>query len=224
MMTGGLMTLDISPLLTRWQFLSAALWITVYISLLSLLFGFFIGVVVGALRTYGGRFADAVLGFYVDSMRAIPLLVVLVWTYFAFPLIAGTSLSSITAGVIALSVHLGAYMAETIRAGLTSVRKGQMQVALAIGMSRVEAIRKIILPQALIRMLPSLCTFAIKDSAIASVIAVPELMRQSQIVAGQTYQYVVIYTALMIVYFLLCYPVARGVDRLYRRVAHLGSS
>jgi polar amino acid transport system permease protein len=160
-------------------------------------------------------------------MRAIPLLVVLVWTYFAFPLIAGTSLSSITAGVIALSVHLGAYMAETIRAGLTSVRKGQMQVALAIGMSRVEAIRKIILPQALIRMLPSLgslCTFAIKDSAIASVIAVPELMRQSQIVAGQTYQYVVIYTALMIVYFLLCYPVARGVDRLYRRVAHLGSS
>jgi polar amino acid transport system permease protein len=221
------MTLDISPLLTRWQFLSAALWITVYISLLSLLFGFVIGVVVGAVRTYGGRFADAVLGFYVDSMRAIPLLVVLVWTFFAFPLIAGTSLSSVTAGVIALSIHLGAYMAETIRAGLTSVRKGQMQAALAVGMSRIEAIRKIILPQALIRMLPSLgslCTFAIKDSAIASVIAVPELMRQSQIVAGQTYQYVVIYTALMIVYFLLCYPLARGVDRLYRRVAHLGSS
>ena len=221
------MTLDISPLLTRWQFLSAALWITVYISLLSLLFGFVIGVVVGALRTYGGRFADAVLGFYVDSMRAIPLLVVLVWTYFAFPLIAGTSLSSTTAGVIALSVHLGAYMAETIRAGLTSVRKGQMQAARALGMSHLEAIRKIILPQALIRMLPSLGslgTFAIKDSAIASVIAVPELMRQSQIVAGQTYQYVVIYTALMIVYFLLCYPLARGVDRLYHRVAHLGSS
>jgi polar amino acid transport system permease protein len=76
-------------------------------------------------------------------------------------------------------------------------------------------------------MLPSLGslgTFAIKDSAIASVIAVPELMRQSQIVAGQTYQYVVIYTALMIVYFLLCYPLARSVDRLYGRVAHLGSS
>jgi polar amino acid transport system permease protein len=221
------MTLDISPLLTRWQFLSAALWITVYISLLSLLFGFIIGVVVGALRTYGGRFADAVLGFYVDSMRAIPLLVVLVWTFFGFPLIAGTSLSSTTAGIIALSVHLGAYMAETIRAGLTSVRKGQMQAALALGMSRLEAIHKIILPQSLIRMLPSLGslgTFAIKDSAIASVIAVPELMRQSQIVAGQTYQYVVIYTALMIVYFLLCYPLARGVDRLYRRVAHLGSS
>jgi polar amino acid transport system permease protein len=221
------MNIDISPLLTRWQFLSAALWVTVYISLLSLAFGFTIGVIVGALRTYGGRFADAVLGFYVDSMRSIPLLVVLVWTFFAFPLIIGASLSSVMAGIIALSVHLGAYMAETIRAGLTSVRRGQMQAALAVGMSRVEAIRKIILPQALIRMLPSLgslCTFAIKDSAIASVIAVPELMRQSQIVAGQTYQYVTIYTALMAAYFLLCFPLARGVDRLYRRVAHLGSS
>jgi len=221
------MTLDFSPLVTRWQFLLNAFWVTVYISLLSMAFGFVIGVVVGALRTYGGRGIDRVLGFYVDSMRSLPQLVVLVWTFFAFPLIAGFSLSSITAGVVALSAHLGAYMAETVRAGLTSVRKGQMQAALALGMSRFDAIRKIILPQALIRMLPSLgslCTFAIKDSAIASVIAVPELLRQSQIVTGQTYRYAMIYTTLMIVYFLLCYPVARGVDRLYCRVAHLGSS
>lgn len=221
------MDIDLSPLLTRWQFLGSALLVTAYISLLSMAFGFVIGVLVGGLRTYGGRAVDAVLGFYVDSMRAIPLLVILVWTFFAFPMVAGFSLGAVWSGVVALSLHLGAYMAETIRAGLTSVRKGQMQAALALGMSRFDAVGKIILPQALVRMLPSLgslCTFAIKDSAIASVIAVPELMRQSQIVAGQTYQYVTIYTALMIVFFLLCYPVARGVDRLYRRVAHLGSS
>ena len=87
--------------------------------------------------------------------------------------------------------------------------------------------RTIILPQALIRMLPalgSLLVIAIKDSAIASVIAVPELLRQTQIVAGKTFRPFEIYTCAMLVYFLLCYPVARGVDRLYRRVAHLGSS
>ena len=221
------MDIDLSPLLTRWQFLGSALLVTAYISLLSMAFGFVIGVLVGGLRTYGGRAVDAVLGFYVDSMRAIPLLVILVWTFFAFPMVAGFSLGAVWSGVVALSLHLGAYMAETIRAGLTSVRKGQMQAALALGMSRFDAVGKIILPQALVRMLPSLgslCTFAIKDSAIASVIAVPELMRQSQIVAGQTYQYVTIYTALMIVFFLLCYPVARCVDRLHRRLAHLGSS
>jgi polar amino acid transport system permease protein len=221
------MTIDLAPLLLRWQFLASAVVITIELSALSMLLGLAIGIFVGTLRTYGGRLIDSALGFYVDSMRSIPLLVVLVWTVFASPLLVGHSLGTMTAGVLGLGIHLGAYVAETIRAGLTSVRRGQMQAALALGMSRLEAIRKIILPQAIVRMLPSLgslLTFAIKDSAVASVIAVPELMRQSQIVAGQTYHFKEVYTAAMIVYFLLCYPVARGVDRVYRRVAHLGSS
>lgn len=221
------MTLDFSPLIDSWQFLARALWMTLLISVLSVIVGFVIGVVVGALRTYGGRCLNAILGFYVDSMRAIPILVVLVWTYFAFPLLIGFSLNALTAGVLALGLHLGAYVAETIRAGLTSVRRGQMQAALALGMTEMQAIRTIILPQALIRMLPplgSLFVIAIKDSAIASVIAVPELLRQSQIVAGQTFRPFEIYTAAMLVYFLLCYPVARGVDRIYRRLQHLGAS
>ena len=76
-------------------------------------------------------------------------------------------------------------------------------------------------------MLPnlgSLLVISIKDSAIASVVAVPELMRQSQILAGRTYRPFEIYTAAMLAYFCLCYPVARGVDAVYRRVAHLGAS
>jgi polar amino acid transport system permease protein len=197
------MDIELAPLLLRWQFLSSAILITIELSVLSMVVGLAIGTVVGTLRTYGSRLTDS------------------------FPLVIGHSIGTMTAGVIGLGVHLGAYVAETIRAGLTSVRKGQMQAALALGMSRFEAIRKIILPQAIVRMLPSLgslLTFAIKDSAVASVIAVPELMRQSQIVAGQTYHFKEIYTAAMIVYFLLCYPVAHGVDRVYRRVAHLGSS
>ena len=75
-----------------------------------------------------GALVDSVLGFYVDTMRSIPLLVVLVWTYFAFPLLVG-ALAQLhrRAGIVGLGVHLGAYMAETIRAGLTSVRRGQMR-------------------------------------------------------------------------------------------------
>ena len=106
-------------------------------------------------------------------------------------------------------------MSETIRAGLTSVRRNQMQAALALGMSRFQAIKTIVLPQAIIRMLPalgSLFVIAIKDSAIASVIAVPELLRQTQIVAGKTFRPFELYTAAMLAYFILCYPVARGVS------------
>jgi len=221
------MLTDFSWLFDRWPFLLHALWTTLYVSTLSLLLGFAIGILVGGLRSYGGRVLDLVLGFYVDSVRAIPPLALLVWTFFAFPILIGHSLGSITAGVLALGVHLGAYMAETIRAGLTSVRPGQMRAALALGMTKFAAVRTIILPQALIRMLPplgSLFVIAVKDSAIASAIAVPELMRQSQVVAGQTYSGPIIFTTAMVVYFLINYPIARGIDRLYRRVAHLGAS
>jgi polar amino acid transport system permease protein len=102
-----------------------------------------------------------------------------------------------------------------------------MRAALALGMSRFQAIRTIILPQALIRMLPplgSLIVIAVKDSAIASVIAVPELLRQSQVLAGKTFRPFEIYTAAMLVYFLICYPTARIVDNIYRRLAPLGAS
>ena len=221
------MTVDLSPIVGAWPFLARALGVTVFVSLASMLLGFALGLFVGAGRVYGGRALDLILGFYVDTMRAVPVLVVLVWTYFSFPLLIGRSLSAVTAGVVALSLHLAAYVAEVIRAGLTSVRPGQMRAALALGMSPAQAVRSIILPQALIRMLPalgSLLVIAIKDSAIASVIAVPELMRQSQILAGQTFRPFEIYTCAMLLYFALCYPIARWTDRLYRRVAHLGSS
>ncbi len=221
------MNINLQPIIDSWPFLAKALGTTLFVSLASMGLGFAIGVVVGVLRTYGGRILYVALGFYVDTMRAIPLLVVLVWTFFAFPLLIGRSIDAVTAGIAGLSIHLGAYVAETIRAGLTSVRRNQMQAALALGMSRFQAIRTIILPQALVRMLPalgSLFVIAIKDSAIASVIAVPEFLRQTQIVAGKTFRPFELYTAAMIVYFLLCYPVARCVDRVYRRVAHLGSS
>jgi His/Glu/Gln/Arg/opine family amino acid ABC transporter permease subunit len=221
------MDINFQPIIDSWLFLAQALRTTLLVSVLSTGLGFALGITVGVLRTYGGRILDILLGFYVDTMRAIPLLVVLVWAFFAFPLVVGYSIDAITAGVVGLGIHLGAYVAETVRAGLTSVRRNQMQAALALGMDRFQAIRTIILPQALIRMLPalgSLFIIAIKDSAIASVIAVPELLRQTQIVAGKTFRPFELHTAARLVYFALCYPVARGIDRVYRRIAHLGSS
>jgi His/Glu/Gln/Arg/opine family amino acid ABC transporter permease subunit len=221
------MDVDLGPLLESWRFLLRAIGVTIEISLLSIVLGLAIGVAFGTLRTYGGPVARAVIGVYVDVIRSIPVLTVLVWVYFAFPLVIGQALDPFTGGALALGIHLGAYVTETIRAGLTSVRPGQMRAALALGMSQLQAVRTIILPQALIRMLPplgSLIVIAVKDSAIASVIAVPELLRQSQVVAGKTYRPFEVYTAAMLVYFLICYPVARGIDRVYRRFAPLGAS
>lgn len=221
------MSIDLSPLWQNWRFLLGGVWVTLLLSFLAILLGGAAGLIIGIARCYGGKLLGAILGFYVDSMRAIPPLVILVWVFFALPLLTPYSMSPLVAGVIGLGMHLAAFVSEVVRAGLTSIRSGQMQAALAIGMSRAQAIRIILLPQALIRMIPafgSLLVITIKDSAIASVIAVPELMRQSQVIVGKTYRPFEVFTAALIVYFLLCWPVARGVDRIYRRLAPLGSS
>jgi len=221
------MDVDLAPILQNWRFLAGGVVVTLLLSLFSVALGLVVGTAIGIARTYGGRLLDRVLAFYVDSMRAIPLLVVLVWVFFAVPILSPWSMSPFVAGVVGLGLHLAAFVAEVVRAGLTSIRPGQMQAALAIGMSRAQAVRIVLLPQALIRMVPafgSLLVITIKDSAIASVIAVPELMRQSQVIVGKTYHPFEVFTAALLIYFVLCWPVARGVDRLYRRLAPLGAS
>ena len=221
------MEIDLSPIWENWRYLLEGLGLTLLLSVLTVACSTVLGGAIGLARSYGPRWLKLPLVFYIDSMRAIPVLVVLVWTFFALPLVAGVTMSPFTAALVGLTVHLAAYAAEIVRAGIESVRPGQTRAALALGMSHAQILRRIILPQAIVRMLPafgSLASVTIKDTAIASVIAVPELMRQSETVAGQSFQPIEVYTVAMAIYFLLLYPVTRGVDRFYRRVAHLGRS
>lgn len=221
------MEFDFSPIADNWRFFASGLGVTVALSLISAVTSILAGLAIALLRLYGPGWLRPVLIFYIDSMRAIPVLVVLVWMYFAFPLLVGFTFAPFWAAVIALTLHIAAYAAEVIRAGIESIRPGQTRAALALGMSRAQLLRKVLLPQATIRMLPafgSILTIAIKDTAIATVIAVPELMHRAETVAGQSYRPVEVFTAVMVAYFAILFPVTRGIDRLYHRVAHLGRS
>jgi polar amino acid transport system permease protein len=221
------MDVDVSPVFVNWRFLAGGLWLTVLLSLSSALAATCVGLVIGLARCYAPRSIRIVLAFYVDSMRAIPVLVVLVWTFFAVPILSGVTLPPFWAALTALTLHIAAYVSEIVRAGVQSIRPGQIRAALALGMSRAQLVRRIVLPQAAVRMLPtygSLLSVTIKDTAIASVIAVPELMRQSETIAAQSFRPLEVFTTALLVYFLILFPVTRGVDRIYRRVAHLGRS
>ncbi|MDQ0591131.1 amino acid ABC transporter permease [Variovorax paradoxus] len=221
------MEFDFSPIADNWRFFASGLGVTVALSLISAVTSILAGLAIALLRLYGPGWLRPLLVFYIDSMRAIPVLVVLVWMYFAFPLLVGFTFAPFWAAVTALTLHIAAYAAEVIRAGIESIRPGQTRAALALGMSRAQLLRKVLLPQATIRMLPafgSILTIAIKDTAIATVIAVPELMHRAETVAGQSYRPVEVFTAVMVAYFAILFPVTRGIDRLYHRVAHLGRS
>ncbi len=221
------MDLDFEPVFEAWRFLLGGVGITLLLAAASAGCSFVVGAVVALGRLCGPRWLRPLVVFYIDSMRAIPVLVVLVWMYFAFPLAAGLNVPPFLSALIALTLHLAAYVAEVLRAGIDGVRPGQTRAGLALGMSRAQVLREVVLPQALVRMLPafgSILSVTIKDTAIAAVIAVPELMRRSDSVAANTYHPVEVFSTAMVVYFILIFPVTRGVDLLYRRLAPLGRS
>jgi polar amino acid transport system permease protein len=221
------MDFDFAVVTDHWRFLASGVGITLLLSVVSGLTSLVAGLIVALARLYGPRPLRLAVVLYVDSMRAIPVLVVLVWSFFALPILTGLTMPPFVAALVGLTIHLAAYAAEIVRAGVESVRPGQTRAALALGMSRAQIIRRIISPQAIVRMLPafgSLLSITIKDTAIASVIAVPELMRQSETLAGQSFEPIEVYTFAMLVYFFILFPVTRGVDMFYQRVAHLGRS
>jgi polar amino acid transport system permease protein len=221
------MDFDLAVITDHWRFLAYGIGVTLILSLVSGVSSLVAGFCLALLRLYAPRWLRVIVVFYIDSMRAVPVLVVLVWTFFALPMATGLTMAPFYAALIGLTLHLAAYSAEIVRAGIESVRAGQTRASLALGMSHAQILRRIVLPQALVRMLPaygSLLSVTIKDTAIASVIAVPELMRQSETLAGQSFQPIEVYTFAMLVYFVILFPVTRGVDRVYRRFAHLGRS
>lgn len=221
------MSLDFSPVLQSWQFLLGGLGLTLGLAALTVLCSLVLGGAIGLARCYGPAWLRLPLVFYIDFMRSVPVLVVLVWTYFALPIVTGAVLPPFWAGLIALTAQIAAFMAEIVRAGVESVRPGQTRAALALGMSRVQAVRRVVLPQAVVRMLPafgSIISIAIKDTAIASVIAVPEYLNRSQTVAGESFKPIEVYLTAMAVYFVILFPVTRAVDIAYARLAHLGRS
>ena len=211
-----------------WPEFLGGLLVTLQLSALAILFSVAGGSLVGTLRHYGGRTVNLLLGILVDIFRSIPLLVVLIWIFLASPTLIGvTYLDPFVAAVIGLSLVQGAYISEIVRGGIQSVRSQQTRAGLALGMTKSQVVIRVVFPQAFIRMLPpvgSQVAITIKDSTIASVIAVPELLRQSQIVVGATFQSFGILTTLMVFYFVLVVIVLRLIDLGYSKVSARGAS
>jgi polar amino acid transport system permease protein len=200
--------------------LLSGLALTIQVSLIAMVGGVGIGLLVALVRIARVPVLNGVASLYVDFFRATPVLAQLIWIYYALPILSGKSFTAFVAGSIGLSLYAGSFLAEIFRAGILSVERGQTEAALALGMSRGQAMRRVILPQATVRMLPpigsSLITL-VKDSALLSIIAVPELMRQSEALASLTFRRMEVLTVASVIYFGLTYPLSRGVNYLHRR-------
>ena len=148
------------------------------------------GIVVAVLRLYGWAPVRALATGYVELFRNLPLILVVFWAFYVLPILTGLGLSPLATGLAALALNVTAYNAETFRAGINSIRRGQVEAAMALGMSRAQALRRVVVPQALRRILPVLASTWVslfKDTSLVSVIAVTELAYVAMQIRAQTF-------------------------------------
>jgi polar amino acid transport system permease protein len=192
--------------------------VTVQIAAVSLLLGVVIGVPVGIGRVYGPRWLQRLLGAYVTLFQGTPLLIQLFLIYYGLPEL-GLTLERLTAAYLTLGLNSGAYQAEYLRGALQSVGEGQMTAARAIGMSRFQAIRSIILPQALRLVLPAWSNEVIamvKNTAVVYAIAIFDLMGQAKALSSNYFAPIPIYMTVAVFYIVLVgftYLLLRQVER-----------
>ena len=207
---------DNFPILLRGVGLTIELWAIALT--LGLLLGFFIGLGPTSVR----RWLRLPAIGYVEVFRNTPVLVQLIWFYYAFPIIIGFQLSPFAAALLGLTLNTSAYCAEIFRAGIESIARGQWEAAKALGMTRAMSLRRIIVPQVFKRMLPAFTNRAIelaKVTSLASVLAVHEIMYQGRLLSSTYYRPLEILTVVALVYFVLIWPGSWLSARLERRLA-----
>ena len=205
---------DYLPDLLRGALVSVEL--TVSVMALSLVFG----LVVALARLARARTVRVMATIYVEAVRGTPCMLQLFYIYFVLPAF-GINIPPFTAGVVGLTINYSAYLSEVYRAGIQAVARGQVEAALALGMSRGLMMRLVILPQAIRIVVPPLGNYFIslfKDTALASTITVKELIFSGQIIAATNFQYFTIFTVAGAIYLALSYPGSLGVQYLERRM------
>ena len=201
-------------------FLMAGAVITVQVSLLSMVIAIFLGLLIALVRMAPLASLRIIASVYIDIFRSTPLLAQLVWIYFAFPILTGIRVTPFVACTVSLSLYASAYLAEIYRAGILSIASGQRHAGLALGMTPRQVMTRIVLPQAVTRMLPPMGSQFItlfKDSALVSLVTLQDLMWSAQSLAAFTLRTVEVLTVVAIIYMALTIPQAFIVNHLHRR-------
>lgn len=215
----------ISPSTTSGQnnllFLLGGFWNTIALSGIAMAIAIALGLAVALAGLYADRIGRIINRVYVEGFRAVPTLVLILWVYYGLPVVLGISLDVFGAGVIALAVSESAFMAEIFRAGIQSVARGQLEAADSIGITSLDKMRFVVMPQAIRRILPPMgnqFVYMLKMSSLVSVIGLSDLTRRSNELVVSEYRPLEIYTFLVLEYLVLILIVSALVRRLERKM------
>ena len=216
------MSFDFSLIWNSLPLLLAGAGVTIEITAIAVGLGFVFGLITSVCRLSGVKILNILAVCYVNIIRGTPLLVQIFLIYFALPMIIGERINPFVAAVAACSVNSGAYVAEIFRAGIQSVDKGQMEAGRSLGLSWMQTMRYIILPQAFKPVIPPLGNEFIsmtKETSLVSVIGFEELTRRGQLIIAKTYGSFEIWLTVAFIYLVMTFTIAQLVSYLERRFA-----
>lgn len=211
--------LDFTIVINNWRYFLEGAALTVQLSAIAVIAGLVLGSLFGLARISSIRPVRSLATAYVEFVRGTPLFVQILIIYAGLPSF-GIKLDRFVSGVLALSINSGAYVAEIVRSGIQSIDKGQMEAARSLGMSYLQAMRFVILPQAYRRIIPPLVNefiILIKDSSLVSVIGLSELMRRGQNISARTFYVFEVFFAVALIYFILTFTLSKFAGWLERR-------
>ncbi|MBN2066814.1 MAG: amino acid ABC transporter permease [Candidatus Thermoplasmatota archaeon] len=194
---------------------------TLWLTFISIIVGFLLGVLLALGKVYGNKLIASICIGYIEIIRGTPLLVQLFILYFGLPRV-GLSLSPIDAAIVGLSLNSAAYQAEYLRGAIQSIESGQMIAARSLGMSKLQSIKNVILPQALRISIPSWSNeliYLLKYTSIAYIISVEELTAEGKFIAATTYRYLEIFAMIAIIYLVLTIIFTEVIDRIDKRLS-----
>ena len=194
--------------------------LTVLLAVITMVLAIPGGLLLAFLRLSRFRLVRGGATAFVEFFRATPLILQIYWVYYVLPVMTGILFPPVATALIGLVCNISSFNSETFRAGILSIRQGQWNAGLALGMSRGQVMLKIVLPQAAMRVLPSLASTWVslfKDTSLVSVIAVADLSYVALQLRAQTYRILEVLTAMAALYWLMGYPQAKLVDWIHRR-------
>ena len=213
--------------LTNLKFLLSGMGLTIYISVISIVISMFLGFVVAIPSLAKNKFLTYINIGYVEIVRAIPLLVLILWVYYGLPIMTGLSFSPFVSGIIALAISESAFQAEIFRAGINSIKKSQWEAGSSLGLTFYKRLRLVILPQAIKNILPALgnqFVYVLKMSSLVSIIGIADLTRKANELVVSTYRPLEIYTFLILEYLILILIVSFFVRKLEKRLKKDGNN
>lgn len=200
---------------------------TLKVTGLALLFGVPLGLCLALLRLYGNWIVRVPVGIVIEFLRSTPPIAQLFWFFFALPILIGIEIDPFRASVLTFSLQSSAFFAEVFRGGIVSIDRGQWEAAKAIGMDRSRTLRRIILPQAVKRMIPAFLERAIelmKTTTLVGTISYADLLFQANNIAQSTYRSLEVFTLAAAIYFVVIFACSLGVRRLERHFARTGET